>query len=817
MSEEDFKISEITENFDLKLFLLKLKSYWWLFLVSIGLALLIVFYLGIRKLPIYEMKSIIEVKDNTNPLLTSNTSLTFKWGGISNQLNTTISILKSRTHNEEVVKDLEYYIEYLQMGDFQLEDVYGNSPFSIQQDSTEYQLQYNLFKVEILDEDTFELSFETEASKKANFFNYFNEESESETINPVDFKQKYKFGEHIDTFFFKGRLIRENLKVWPDSGTEYYFRFASFYNTINKYKDINVEAEKNSSIVNLSLEGNNKARMVDYLNGTINKLIESSLEDKNLYATRTIEFIDFMLVDRAKEMRAAEKDLESFKTEKRISDLDAEGEILRNRLTTLDKEEREVLRSLDYYNNLKDYLVNKTVYSEIPAPSFAGISETNITLQAKKLIELSNLRNQIAYTTREDNPKILKIDRDIEAVKNVLLENIGSSIKLLEGDLRNVKAEIAKFERQVNRLPTEQQDLFNFERRYDLIRDTYELFLTKRDEARLIKAASVSDINVIDFAKDTGEGKIGPDNNVNYAFAFLLGFLVPLSLVYLNVLFDNKVNNPKDIESISNIPILGVVGKSKIEGNLAVLKNIQGPVAESFRNVRASLQFLFKHDSESKSKVILITSSISGEGKTFTSINIASVLSLSNKKTILLGMDLRKPKIYDDFGISNEVGIVNYLIGKKSIDEIKQASGYKNLDIITSGPIPPNPSEILINNRMDKLLEELRTQYEYIIIDTPPLGLVSDALNIITYVDTTLYLVRQNFTKKGMLSFINEKYKSGEVKNINFVLNYFERKAKYGYGHDYGYGYGYGKYGEGHEFHQRGFLGYLRRSFKKRG
>jgi capsular exopolysaccharide synthesis family protein len=214
----------------------------------------------------------------------------------------------------------------------------------------------------------------------------------------------------------------------------------------------------------------------------------------------------------------------------------------------------------------------------------------------------------------------------------------------------------------------------------------------------------------------------------------------------------------------------------------------------------------------------MCTSSIPREGKTFTSINTASVLSLSGKKTLLIGLDLRKPKIFDDFGINNSLGIVNYIIGQNDIDEITQFSGYENLDIITSGPIPPNPSELLINDKMDDLIKDLKTKYEYIIIDTPPIGLVSDAFNILKHVDTTLYIVRQSFTKKGMLAIINEKYKLGEVKNISFVLNFFNQKAKYGYSYDYGYGYGYGKYGDSYvtSGKKKSFLSRISDIFKKK-
>lgn len=818
MSDEEFEISEVTGNFDIKGFLYKVLSFWWLILGSISIGLFIAYYISVRKLPVYEIYSMVEIKDNSNPLFTSNTSLTFNWGGTSNKVNSTILVLQSRSHNEKVVKRLSYYIDYLEMGEYQLEDAYGRIPFTVVQDSAAYQLQNNLFKVTILDQNSFELSMLVEESFKGKFFNYNTEDAENQSIDPFQFKEKFKFNEAIETFFFKGKILKNEMKHWPKEQKEYYFSFSSLYATVNRYKEIETNLEQNSSILKLRLVGNNKSRMVDYLNGTIDVLSNSMLNEKNLFATKTIQFIDSMLIDRSGELQEVQKELNEFKTDRNIYDLDAESNMLRTRLTTLDQEEREIIRSIDYYKNLDTYLNDKTDYSEIPAPTVSGIEETSIATQVSRIIELSNKRNQLTFSVREDNPSIIQIDRDIEAIKSVLIENIKSTTSLLNRDLRNIRREVIKLEEEVRSLPQDQQDLLKIERRYDLSRATYDLFLTKKNEAKLIKAASVSDVSIIDSAKDTGAPKVGPNNQLNYLMAILFGTLIPLLFVFILLLLDNKINNPQDIEIKSTIPILGFIGKSDLISNLAVLKKPRSRVAESFRAIRTSLQFTFSNSKNGACKVIMCTSSIPREGKTFTSINTASVLSLSGKKTLLIGLDLRKPRIFDDFGINNNLGIVNYIIGQNDIDEITQFSGYENLDIITSGPIPPNPSELLINDKMDDLIKDLKTKYEYIIIDTPPIGLVSDAFNILKHVDTTLYIVRQSFTKKGMLAIINEKYKLGEVKNISFVLNFFNQKAKYGYSYDYGYGYDYGKYGDSYvtSGKKKSFLSRISDIFKKK-
>jgi succinoglycan biosynthesis transport protein ExoP len=215
-------------------------------------------------------------------------------------------------------------------------------------------------------------------------------------------------------------------------------------------------------------------------------------------------------------------------------------------------------------------------------------------------------------------------------------------------------------------------------------------------------------------------------------------------------------------------------------------------LSESFRAIRSSLQYLYKKQLVEGAKTLMITSSVSGEGKTFCSLNIATVFALSEKKTVIIGLDLRKPKLFEEFNLSNEVGIVNYLIKQKTLNEIISPTHIPFLDVILSGPIPPNPAEMIMSDGMKELIEELKKKYDYIILDTPPVGLVSDALELAQYCDVTLYIVRQNFTKKDMITLLNNRVKRGELNNTSIILNGFQNKAKYGAGYGYGYGYGYG-------------------------
>ncbi|NDB04046.1 MAG: sugar transporter, partial [Flavobacteriaceae bacterium] len=370
---------------------------------------------------------------------------------------------------------------------------------------------------------------------------------------------------------------------------------------------------------------------------------------------------------------------------------------------------------LNYYAVLETYLATHDDYSDIPAPSVIGISEGSVVTGVTQIIEKALERSTLEYSYQEGAPIFRDIDRQIDAIKRVLQENISSSKSLKNEELSRVKRDIAIKERDIRKLPQDQQELLKIERVYTLSRGTYDLFLSKRSEAGLVKAANVSDVMVIDNAKDTGGGQIGPNNQLNYTMALFFGFLVPFVLVFIWVFIDTKIHHVGDLQRVTEIPIIGVVGTHKADGNLAVLDAPKSPISESFRALRASLQFFYNEQDITGAKTVLISSSVSGEGKTFCAINLASVFALSGKKTLLLGMDLRKPKIFDDFEIDNQVGVVHYLSHQKPVETITQKTKNPYLDIITSGPVPPNPAELMLSEAITEFFDQVKQKYDYIV------------------------------------------------------------------------------------------------------
>lgn len=795
---KDFSIFENQSTFDFKGFLLKIAGYWKWFLISLAICFFIAYQVNIRKEKIYGLETLISVKEESNPLFTSNTSLTFNWGGVSDEVQTITTTLQSRSHNELVVEKLQYYIDYLVQGEYNLIDAYGAVPFELELDKKKGQLTGALISITFVSESVYELKITFENSSVP-LIHYADASRSTTNVAVGEFKKRFKVGQEVVLPFLNWRLnIKDNPGFYK--GNEYFVRFNDFDGTVSNYKGIAVRADdKGGSVLTLSMQGTNKARLVDYLNATVKMLIKRQLDSKNQFATNTIAFIDSTLVSMESQLKETGNELKSFRKDKNIIDVEDGGVKFSDRILKYDVEKDEITRKIAYYNSLRSYLKSSVDYSKLPAPSVAGIEDPNIVVNVSKLIALSAQRSEMAYAVKSE--KIFKdFDNQMLAVKNVLLENIVTAKQSLQYDLATVNSKIGASESVIKQLPEDQQELIKIKRMYDLSDNIYTTFLQKRSEADIVKAANLSDIHFIDPAKDVGGGLIGPKTSVNYVLALFLGILIPLIVVLIIFFINNSIQNTEELSNLTNIPLIGVIGVNRDKTALAVYNKPKSALSESFRAIRSSLQFLYKKQNVDGAKTLMITSSVSGEGKTYCSINIATVFALSEKKTVIVGLDLRKPKLFEEFNLNNDKGVVNYLINESSVDEITNATEIPFLDVILSGPIPPNPAELIISERLGDLMRELKQKYDYIILDTPPVGLVSDALELDQYCDVTLYIVRQNFSKKDMITLLNNRVKRGELKNTSIVLNGFENKAKYGTGYGYGYGYGYGNntYAEGY-------------------
>jgi len=348
----------------------------------------------------------------------------------------------------------------------------------------------------------------------------------------------------------------------------------------------------------------------------------------------------------------------------------------------------------------------------------------------------------------------------------------------------------------VQKLPGTERQMIDIQRKFTINDQIYTFLLEKRAEAGITRASNTSDHKILDIARPENAVIVKPKISINYMMALVIGGAFPLLLIILIEFFDNKINSRKDIENSTNVPVLGSIGHNKNISELPVIETPKSALTESFRALRANLKFLLK---EKERKVIAISSTISGEGKTFCSVNLAAIIAMSGKKTLLISLDLRKPKIHKIFNLENQEGVSTYLIGKSDYTSIIHKTNINNLFVATSGPVPPNPAELIGAEEMAVFIDKLKKDFDNIIIDTPPVAVVSDALLLKDFVDIYLFMVRQDFSNKNVLQLLNNLYTKRDIKNMYILINDVQVKGYYGYnyyGYDYGYGYEY--YGKGY-------------------
>jgi len=805
-----FNFNEFS-TLDIKALLSKIVSYWKWFLISFILAYFITKYINEYQQRIYSLESLITVKDEQNPIFSSSTNIAFNWGGTSDQVETLITILKSRTHNEKVVQEKQFYIDYLNEGKYRLEDVYGKLPFEIIIDTTQFQLINTLFKLEFLSNTKVKLSIDYEEDFEKTLLQYHTSKKQIYSEVNGNYSQEFPIGKiETDIFSFEIKLHGK-----PQLNKPYFIRFNDFNKTVSRYRNVKVAtAKKGTSIIELRLEGTNKSRIVDFLNSTIKRLEKDQIEAKIRYAVKTKEYIDTLFEDMSGNLKTLEKDLGDFKKKQGIYNLSEEGTALFQDAIELDTKSQHLQDRLDYFISLKSYIQTHESFeaNNIPVPVVLDMEDTKISQSIGALVAKYKVRENLLQTVTSDYPTVKALNSDIELERNALLENL-SMLQLETGkNLSKLNKRLDKNQFRLKKLPQKEQKLLSYQRKYAITEQNYNYLKQKSYEAGTAIASNVSDIKVIDTAKDTGQKYFSPNKKMNVLIGFLLAFLLPLMYILINEFFNNKIHTVEEVENAYKIPVLGVIGSKTEKTNLVVLEKPKSVIAEAYRALRSNVQFMLNR--EAKSHIMLLTSSISGEGKTLTAINLASVFALSGKKTVLVGVDLRKPKIAEDFGLTNKVGLVHYLINQKTPEEIIQKSSHENLDVLLSGPVPPNPSELLLSKETAVLMEYLRERYEYIILDAPPIGAVSDAQEMFQYADTILYVIRQGYTDKGLLKMIESKYERKEVSNVSYVLNDFTFSKRHGYG--YGYGYGYGGYGYGYGYYEKKKEPFYKRIFSKK-
>lgn len=615
--------------------------------------------------------------------------------------------------------------------------------------------------------------------------------------NEEDSKSSRTFG-FGDTISFNGISlvfdVKENRDIESYVKKNYLFSYTAPYVLTKSYVPrLKASwAEEGAGVLNLTIDGSNPDKEIDFLKGLITEYQYHDMERKNLAASRTIDFITENLTGISDSLHAVERDLERFKDKNVKGGLSSEAERLYGKLEPLEAQKVELILRKNYYKYLTDYIAGGENLDLIILPSSVGIPDAILSQLISKLVEI---QLQLKMSTRQANPLIGEGKKMIMEIKRDIIESVNNQQLTDKIKQDYLEKQIHEVEKQLNYLPSAERKFVSIQRNYSLLENLYIFLLQKRAEAAISKASATDDIIVVNPPMISSVA-ISPQSSQSYLIAFLIGLGLPIMAFVLMEFLNTKVQSKGDVEKVTEMPFIAGIGHMRSRNNLEVLSSPKSSISESFRALRSNLNYFLGNREKA---IILITSSISGEGKTFTSVNLASVFALSGRRTLIVGADMRKPKIFQDFELSNDIGLSTYLSGMTEFNDIVKKTQYPLLDMVSGGPVPPNPAELLLAKRMEIFLEEAKRQYDYIILDTPPLAIVADAFALVRFVDHTLFLVRQNYTPKALLRNIDDFYVSGKLQRISIVLNDITKTGPgYGYGYGDGYGYGYGLgYGKG--------------------
>ena len=522
----------------------------------------------------------------------------------------------------------------------------------------------------------------------------------------------------------------------------------------------------------------------DYINSLMQSYIDYDLNEKNKIQENSIAFIEEQLGFLEDSMKSKQRELLNFKVENQLLDVSAEFSSILTKMSALDERNAELDYQLKYFQEIKEYMEKKSKdFSDVIAPSVIGVPDPLLNGLIQNLVTLSQDRRKLLATVNENHPEVIKIDVQMEKVQDALFENVVNLIDNTRNQKTSVLREIRNYDSQFATLPESESQYTDIFREFQLRENLFTYLLEKRVEAGIARAANVSDNAILDLAK---RGTlVFPKKTQNYGLAIALGFLLPFGFIVLRDMFDDTIKDQRDLKKHFMIPQLGVIGYSTKETNMVVLEHPKTAVAESFRSLRSAITYLA---SGKNTKKILVTSSVSGEGKTFTSLNLASAMALGSKKTVVVGADLRRPKLASYFNYSDKVGLSTYLIGKASAEEIIIPSQHENLFFVPSGVIPPNPAELLQTPKLLEFLAYLEERFDIIVFDTPPMGLVSETIDLMRLFDINLYVVRQNYTVKDHLVMINDLFNNKQVKSVYGVFNGIINSGYHYEGYNYGYG-----------------------------
>ena len=802
MKETDFNEAKESkeENIDVKELLFKYLIHWPWFVGAVVACLIAAWvYLHIST-PVYNISATVLIKDDKKGggagMLSGLESLGLD-GMISSSQNidNEIEVLRSKTIAKEVVEDLGLYISYVDEDEFPSKNMYKTSPVQVSLTPQE---------ADLLDKPmVVKMALQPQGSINVNVKigddEYQKHFEKLPAVFPTN-KGTLAFFQTLDSILPSKKSSKEIV------GVERTVR--NITAVINKplavakgyCGSMTIEpTSKTTSVAVISLKNSNVQRGKDFINKLLEMYNINTNNDKNEVAQKTAEFINERISIISKELGSTEKDLESFKRGAGITDLTSDAQIALTGSAEYEKKRVENQTQINLLQDLQKYMQNEG-YEVLP--SNIGLQDLNLAAAINRYNEVLVERKRLLRTSTENNPTIINLDTSISAMKEnvqVSLDRVLRGLFITKADLDR---EASRYSRRISEAPGQEREFVSIARQQEIKAGLYLMLLQKREENAITLAATANNAKIIDDAI-ADDAPVSPKRKMIYLIALVLGVGIPVGVIYLLELTKFKIEGRSDVEKLTSLPIVGDIPLTdEKQGAIAVFENQNNLMSETFRNIRTNLQFMLENDK----KVILVTSTVSGEGKSFISANLAISLSLLGKKVVIVGLDIRKPGLNKVFNIPRkEVGITQYLANpeKNLMDLVQLSDVSKNLYILPGGTVPPNPTELLARDGLDKAIETLKKNFDYVILDTAPVGMVTDTLLIGRVADLSVYVCRADYTHKNEYTLINELAEKDKLPSLCTVINGLDLKKR-----KYGYYYGYGKYGKYYGYGKRYGYGY---------
>ncbi|WP_279114045.1 GumC family protein [Bacteroides acidifaciens] len=784
-SEEQINIQEI---------LFRYLIHWPWFVVSVIVCVAVAWgYLRLAT-PVYNVSATVLIKDEKKGGGANMSSELEKMGmngfvSSSSNIENEIEVLTSRTLAREVVSSLGLFVTYMDEDKFPKRELYRTSPVLVSLTPQEADKLPQTMEVGMSLHPSGVMDVQIKVGEKE----YGKRFDKLPAVLPTD--------EGTVAFFTNNDTLSS---VRPESVTKERHITAYINRPFSVAKGYAgslsiTPTSKATSVVTVSLKNSNTQRGKDYIDKLLEMYNVNANNEKNEVAQRTAEFIDERIGIISKELGSTERDLENFKRSAGITDLTSEAQIALAGNAEYEKKRVENQTQINLVMDLQRYLQG-TEYEVLP--SNVGLQDAGVAGAIDRYNEMVSERNRLLRTSTESNPAIVNLNASIRAMRGNIQTTLDATLKGLEITKTDLVREAGRYSRRISDAPTQERQFVSIARQQEIKSGLYLMLLQKREENAIVLAAIANNAKIIDEAQAEG-APISPKRMTIYLAALVFGIGIPVGIIYLIGLTKFKVEGRADVEKLTSLPVIGDVPLADEKtGSIAVFENQNNLMSETFRNVRTNLQFML----ENGKNVILVTSTISGEGKSFISANLAISLSLLGKKVVIVGLDIRKPGLNTVFNIpKKDHGITQFLTNPaiNLMDLVQPSDINKNLYILPGGTVPPNPTELLARDGLEKAVETLKKNFDYVILDTAPVGMVTDTLLIGRVADLSVYVCRADYTRKAEFTLINELAENNKLPNLCIAINGLDLQKK-----KYGYYYGYGKYGKYYGYGKRYGYGY---------